>query len=45
MITASQLKFLVKHHEDYNLNAVANYANAYGQTLQEVLNDLPRHHL
>lgn len=45
MITASQLKHLVKNPDDYNLNAVANYANAKGQALQEVLNDLPRHYL
>lgn len=45
MITASQLKFLVKHPEDYNLNAVANYANAKGQTVSEVLDELPRHYL
>jgi len=45
MITSSQLKHLVGHPEAYNLNAVANYANAKGQTLQEVLDDLPRHHL
>lgn len=45
MITSSQLAHLVKHSENYNLNAVANYANAKGQTLQEVLNDLPRHYL
>lgn len=43
MITASQLEHLVKHPEDYNLNAVANYANAKGQSLEEVLDDLPRH--
>lgn len=45
MITVSQLTLLVKHPEDYNLNAVANYANAKGQTTQEVMNDLPRHYL
>lgn len=43
MITASQLKFLVKYPEAYNLDAVANYANAKGQTVAEVLDDLPRH--
>ena len=45
MITFSQLTHLVKYPEDYNLNAVVNYANAKGQTIQEVLNDLPRHYL
>ncbi|WP_311348271.1 hypothetical protein [Corynebacterium durum] len=45
MITVSQLTRLVERPEDYNLNAVANYANAKGQELQEVLNDLPRHYL
>ena len=45
MITVRQLQPLVEHPEAYNLNAVANYANAKGQTLQEVLNDLPRHYL
>ena len=45
MITASQLFGLIDNAEDYNLNAVANYANAKGQTIQEVLVDLPRHHL
>ena len=44
MITVNQLHHLVKHPEDYNLNAVANYANSKGQTIQEVLNDLPRHY-
>ena len=45
MIAVSQLNHLVEHPEDYNLNAVANYANAKGQTIQDVLNDLPRHYL
>ena len=45
MITASKINHLVENPEDYNLNAIANYANAKGQALQEVLNDLPRHYL
>lgn len=45
MITVSQLRHLVQHPEDYNLNTLANYARAKGQTLQEVLDDLPRHYL
>ena len=45
MITVRQLERLVGCPEDYNLNAVANYANARNQTVQEVLDDLPRHYL
>ena len=45
MITASLLGQHVSSTENYNLNAVANYANAKGQALQEVLDDLPRHYL
>ena len=45
MITASLLGQHVSSPEDYNLNAVANYANAKGHSLEEVLNDLPRHYL
>lgn len=45
MITIEQLKNLIPSPEDYNLNAAVNYARSKGQTLQEVLNDLPRHYL
>ena len=45
MITAALLEQHVQDVWNYNLGAVANYANAKGQNLQEVLNDLPRHHL
>lgn len=43
MITARLLELVVHNTEKYNLNAVANYANAKGQSLEEVLEDLPRH--
>lgn len=43
MITARLLELVVHNTENYNLNAIANYANAKGQSLEEVLSDLPRH--
>ena len=43
MITAKLLELVVHNTEKYNLNAIANYANAKGQSLEEVLEDLPRH--
>lgn len=43
MITARLLESVVHNTEKYNLNAIANYANAKGQSLEEILEDLPRH--
>ena len=43
MITARLLGLAVHNAENYNLNAIANYANAKSQSLEEVLDDLPRH--
>lgn len=43
MITARLLELVVHDTWKYNLNAIANYANAKGQSLEEVLSDLPRH--
>ena len=43
MITVRLLELVVHNTEKYNLNAIANYANAKGQSLEEVLEDLPRH--
>lgn len=43
MITPQLLELVVHNTENYNLNAIANYANAKGQSLEEVLEDLPRH--
>lgn len=43
MITTKLLELVVHNTENYNLNAIANYANAKGQSLEEVLDDLPRH--
>lgn len=43
MITARLLELVVHNTEKYNLNAIANYANAKGQSLEEILEDLPRH--
>lgn len=45
MITAALLEQHVQDVWNYNLNAVANYANAKDQSLQGVLNDLPRHYM
>ena len=45
MITARLLELAVPNTENYNLNAIANYANAKNQSLEVVLDDLPRHHL
>ena len=45
MITVEELKHWIFNPFNYNLNAIANYANANGQELEEVLDDLPRHYL